>query len=442
MGSQSSPINLGRYEYTKMEASSICASKGKKLCKQKDLIKSDFCSCGWADDVLTPGYPMANGDKTGKGWCGGDNEGKVWRDCGAKDWLNPDGTIFNTNKKRADGQRHASAFCCDSTGVNTGEANISNMLENIQNLQATEQALINQLDAYTSSKGYVSSDPKIIEMVNNINNIANSRISLFQSISANADVIQTGVSQSRVDLVAQMTLLQVVEDQLNHAKLKIQELQATNDTKMRMVQINTYYGQRYEAQSSLMKKIIFICIPILVVFILKKKSIIPETISNYIIGIVTAIGGFIIMYNVWDIHTRSNMDFNTYEWKYQSPDAHIPSIWQYNKENMFNFDKLLTNLMKELGLCVGETCCSPGLVYDPKNQLCVQPMKSYGNTTNSQAAIAAKQGFENRVGSTTQGFATGREGLKGAVVGTYYNDDKNSFNGIEPFSYDMAYLNL
>ena len=160
--------------------------------------------------------------------------------------------------------------------------NISDILNQIQNLQATETKLISALDAYTSASGYVSSDPALIEMVNNINNIADARIAMFQTISQNANMLQTGVSQSRTDLVAQMTLLNAVEDQLNQAKGKIDELQSTNDTKMRMVEINTYYGQRYEAQSNVMKQIIMICIPVLILFILKKKSLIPETIANYI----------------------------------------------------------------------------------------------------------------------------------------------------------------
>ena len=186
--------------------------------------------------------------------------------------------------------------------------NISDILARIQDLQASEKKLINELDIYTSSSGFISGDPELIQMVNNINNIANARISMFQMINQNAGIIQAGVSQSRTDLVAQMTLLQAVEDQLDQAKKKIDDLNNTNSTKMRMVGINTYYGQRYEAQSDLMKKIIMICIPVLVIFILKKKSIIPETIANYIIGIIVAIGAFILMLNMWDIYTRSNMN--------------------------------------------------------------------------------------------------------------------------------------
>jgi len=419
----SSPVNLGGYQYTKLQATSICSARGQKLCKKKELMKSDFCSCGWADDVATPGYPMANGDKTGKGWCGGDNGGEVWRDCGGTDWLNSDGTISNTNGQLPDGKRHASAFCCDSQGNN-----ISNILDNIQSLQASEQDIINQLDAYVSATGYVTGDPKVKEFVKSINSIADSRVAMFETIYENANILQTGVSQSRIDLVNQMTLLQVVEDQLNQAKAKIDQLQSTNDTKMRMVQINTYYGQRYEAQGGLMKRIILICIPILVVFILKKKEIIPDMISKYIIGIIIGIGAFIIVYTLWDIYTRNNMDFTQYDWKYISPEASTPTVWQYNKEH-FKIENLFKGLLGALGICVSETCCATGMEFDADNNQCVMPKKK----------TKYRQGFTTNAGSTTQSFTTGSSGLKGTVVASYFNDDKNNYKGIAPFSHDSAY---
>jgi hypothetical protein len=320
----------------------------------------------------------------------------------------------------------------------TTNGNISDLLNNIQKLQAAEQDLIDKLDKYTSASGYISGDPIVVDLERNINAIADARIALFKNISSNANVLQTGVSQSRIDLVAQTTLLQVVEDQLNQAKRKIEQLHNRNDTKMRMVQINTYYGQRYEAQSNLMKKLILICVPVLILFILKKKSLIPETISNYLIGITIAVGAYIIMRSVWDIMTRSNMEFNEYDWKYQSPDGKVPTIWQFNKENFFKFDNLLKNLMANLGICVGKTCCAPGLSFNEDTQQCVSPPKPPSTTNSITAARAASttSGFQNR--NDASAFTSGK-GLRGTVIASYFNDDKFSQNGILPFSYDMAY---
>jgi hypothetical protein len=312
--------------------------------------------------------------------------------------------------------------------TNKTGGSISDILIKIDKLQKTEQLLINQLDAHTSSSGYTNNDPIVRDLVRNINDIANARIILFKSVNSHADILQTGVSQSRTDLVAQATLLQVVEDQLNQAKLRMDELRKRNDTKMRMVQINTYYGQRYEAQSNLMKKIIFVCIPLLIVFVLKKKGIIPEMIANYIVGIMIAVGAFILIRNIWDIYTRNSMDFTEYDWKYEVEDSPPPSIWQFNRDNFFNFDNLFADLLNNLGLCVGKRCCAPGLTYDENRKQCIPDTgSSSSSVANSLAAANMRQGF------------TSGKGLNGTVVASYFNDDKSAHNGIVPFSYDTDY---
>jgi hypothetical protein len=314
--------------------------------------------------------------------------------------------------------------------------NIDEILANIEKLQNTEQQLIRELDIYTSENGgFISTDPKIQELLKKINNIAESRILMFNIISNNANILQTGVSQSRVDLVNQMTLLNVVEDQLNQAKQKIKQLNGKNDTKMRMVQINTYYGQRYEAHSEIMKKIIIICVPILILFILKKKGLIPETISNYLIGVVIAVGAFVLIQDMWDIFTRSNMNFTEYDWKYEDPMAQAPSIWEYNKKNFFNFDDLFSNLMENLGLCIGDKCCSDGLTFDTSKQKCLIPEQKINPLNPLNASSAAVTDTFTTMNNNGNMNMNNNE----SFVSGYFddlNDKKDSFNGISPNNYD------
>jgi len=314
--------------------------------------------------------------------------------------------------------------------VGIGAGDINDILDKITKLQTIEQNLIAQLDEYirNSVAGTSGTDATIVALTDKINTIADARISMFKSISANANVMHTGISQSRVDLVNQMTLLQVVEDQLNQAKTKIQTISNRNDTQMRLVEINTYYGNRYEAQSKLMKKIILVCLPLLILFILKKKGILPSTLGNYIIGSVIAVGGAFLMYSIWDIFTRSNMDFNTYDWAYEQPDEQSPTIWQYNKANLFNFDNLFKNLIQNLGLCVGDSCCSPGTVYDSTSFQCIPANAS--NTVMSREAAQAKLDANKEPFISSDGL------LQGTVIKTYMKDNSN---GIMPFSYDMRY---
>ena len=134
---------------------------------------------------------------------------------------------------------------------------IQDILTNIQNSQNAEQALIAQLTILTNVPNYTVT-PEVTAIVNSINSLSDARIAMFKSISDNAGNLQNAVSTTRTDLVSQLTLLQVVEDQLNKATKSMNDKQNRNDTKIRQVEINTYYGQRYAAQSDLMKMIIII----------------------------------------------------------------------------------------------------------------------------------------------------------------------------------------
>ena len=242
------------------------------------------------------------------------------------------------------------------------------ILDNIDKLQNTEQALIDRLNVISSQS--TTNPSEITSIITQINSISDGRIALFKTLSDRANILQTGASNSREDLVAQITLLNVVEDQLNQARTKLSSLQGKNDTKLRLVQINTYYGQRYEAQSELMKLVILVCIPILILFILKKKGMLPETIGKYAIGITIAVGGIFVIRKVWDISMRNNMNFDEYDWKYEDPSDHTPSIWEYNKKNLFNFDNPIKTVIGNLGLCVGADCCANGLYFDEDKQKC------------------------------------------------------------------------
>jgi hypothetical protein len=296
---------------------------------------------------------------------------------------------------------------------------LDELITNIEKSQTDEQKLIEQLNTLTNQSDYTINS-NVTSLIESINNLSDSRISMFKTISNNADILQAGVSNSRTDLISQMTLLGVVEDQLNKAKSSMEKLQNRNDTKMRLVQINTYYGQRYSAQSKLMKMIILICIPLLVLFILKKKELIPELISNYAIGITIAVGAIFVIRAVWDISTRNNMNFDEYDWKYEDPKSQVPTKWQYNKEHLFNFDNPIKTLVGNLGLCVGSDCCANGMYFDTSKQQC-----------STSVPLST---------STTESFACGAK-LNGTTIANIDNDEDKQ-NGISPFSYTYDFAKV
>lgn len=303
--------------------------------------------------------------------------------------------------------------------------NIETILTQIDEMQQTEQGFINRLDIASSVANFNVNNPEIHQLLSDIDNISQAREALFKSVVGKLGVLQDGVSESRVDLVSQLTLLRVVEDRLSKVKAQMSNLKNRNDTKMRLVQVNTYYGKRYERQTLLMKKIIIVCIPLIILFALKKKNIIPELISNYLLGITIAVSSIFIIKDIWEINIRSNMNFDEYEWKYEDPNVYSPSIWEYNKKNFLKMENPFKNLLKNLGICVGDDCCSDGLFFDKKKQKCVVPseIKPFSKPT-----------------STIESYTNGN-GLNGSVVAKYDDEDKD-YNGIMPYSAVSNYKSL
>ena len=84
--------------------------------------------------------------------------------------------------------------------------NIQEILNQIDKLQIKEKQLIDELEIASSVAGFSPDDPTIIKLLSDINSISEAREALFNSVVGKLGMLQQGVSESRVDLVSQMTL--------------------------------------------------------------------------------------------------------------------------------------------------------------------------------------------------------------------------------------------
>jgi hypothetical protein len=242
-------------------------------------------------------------------------------------------------------------------------------LANIDRLQKLEEALYTELETLTSVDGHSGNYDEIIKQ---INDLAETRMSLFQTLGSMHQYVQNSVSTARKDLVDQKTMAGVVESELQDARKHLNDLSQIKDEQLRMVEINNYFGQRYKAQSSLMRLVIYICIPLLVLGIVSKLHLVPDQLIVYGTGTVLAIGIYLLVRRTWDLSVRNNMNFNEYEFGAGSDPAKLnPTIWEYNKKNLF----ANLNLSKVIGAvgieCYGDACCPLDTHYDEELKQCV-----------------------------------------------------------------------
>ena len=116
-------------------------------------------------------------------------------------------------------------------------------LSTILDLQQLENQLFSNLESIstdTSSAGVAQQE----QLVKQINDLSTTRKNLFSTVNDLYQFAQNNVAESRTELVDKMTVASVMETQLNNMKSMMNELEQIKNNKLRMVQINTYYGKQ------------------------------------------------------------------------------------------------------------------------------------------------------------------------------------------------------
>lgn len=261
-------------------------------------------------------------------------------------------------------------------------------LKNIKDLQNLEKDLYTKLEVSATAQG---NSTEQTDLINRINKISQIRMSLLQTLNTMSNTLQTEVGSSRVNLVDQLTLIGVIEQQLNQIKAQMNQSDNIKNNKLRMVEINTYYGKRYRAYTELMKIVIFSCILFVILALLKKKGLLPENIGNGLLTISLLVFLFFFLRKINDIYWRNNMNFDEYDW-FNVPTTYANTVFQYDKEAIegvnlkADLEDGLYDVSKDVSSvigCVGAECCSSKMKYDKKNKKCVDPNEVDSNIVDS-----------------------------------------------------------
>jgi hypothetical protein len=236
--------------------------------------------------------------------------------------------------------------------------NNQQILNDIQSLQTMEQQLVNSLE---SNPNLTSQQQQ--EIVDKINQISTMRINLYKTLSGVNSFFQSALNSSHNTLKQQTEVIAIVENELNKSKAELQLLQAEKNNKIRLVEINNYYGEKYAEHASLMKIIIFILIPVILLTILYNNDILPTKIFYFLIIIISAIGAYYLWTIYISIVMRDTMNYQEYDWYFNPKDAPTVATSTVSSDPW-----LSTNLF---GTCIGEECCSSGQLYDSSLNQCI-----------------------------------------------------------------------
>lgn len=234
------------------------------------------------------------------------------------------------------------------------------VLNNISQLQTQEKQLYDSLDDVSLS---LSTEEKQ-QVINKINEISQMRTNLYNGLKDMYDFYQKNVSTSRTTLTQQISAIDVLENELNQSKIRMNLIEDQKYNKLRLVEINTYYGKRYNAHAKLMKTIVIMCIPIIILAVLKNRGILSSNIYGFLTGIILIIGLVLIGLQLIDMSNRDNMNWDEYNWYFDR-----------NKAPTDNTEGSPTDPWKSMSVtCIGSACCYDGSTYDSSKNVCVPNM--------------------------------------------------------------------
>ena len=244
------------------------------------------------------------------------------------------------------------------------KTNIEQILNDIQSLQDTEQKLFNSLESNT----LLTSDQQK-KIINQINQLSEMRLNLYKTLGGVNKFYQNILSQAQNVSNQQRQAIQIVEQQLNESKKKLKYLESEKNNKTRLIQINDYYGEKYNEHTILMKYIIYMLIPIIILCFIYNLGILPSFLFYILIVIISVVGSLYIIYKMISIWSRDNMNYQEFNWGFNGKKA--PSV----KDDTGNSGSPWFSSNINLGTCIGEACCSPGTLYDNNMNQCILNQK-------------------------------------------------------------------
>jgi hypothetical protein len=276
----------------------------------------------------------------------------------------------------------------------TMEIENAEILNDIQGLQAIEKDLFSKLEAGIAN-GSLSHEDKIA-IISQIDKVSQMRINSYQSLNDMNQFYQGNVNSSHNTLSEQVLAVGIVEDELKETKKRLEVVKNEKDNKQRLVEVNMYYGERYEDYKNYMKSIVFICIPIIILSLLHRFHILPDFIYYSLLIFIIVVSIVYLFIRTIYLSRHNKMDYQEYDWNFNlknappintgAPSATVP--WTSSASTT---------------TCVGQECCSTGETYDASMNQCTS---GYGSSFLTGSSYMGK-GPENGIfGSLTNGLSS------------------------------------
>lgn len=310
--------------------------------------------------------------------------------------------------------------------LNSLNVDHNSTINDLKKLQNVEMDLFKSLQQAVSTGADQATKDTLLSQIKSVSDV---RHDMYKRLISQYRLTQDNVSETRSNLVDQFTLVDIMQQQLDNLHDNINIILNAKNDRMRMVEINTYFGKQYEAQKELMQIIVLTAVPLLILAILSNAGTVGSTIAGVLGTIVIAIGLVFIIRKVMDISSRSNVNFDEYDWQFDSY-AQNPSVTEYD-------GKKEPEQVDTLG-CYSQECCAPGTVFDASIGRCIPQVSGTGLKKLTDKLSSFTSNIASDFSSSQSNFSESFENImdnkeskiKGCPLGFDLITDKEWLNNI------------
>jgi hypothetical protein len=212
------------------------------------------------------------------------------------------------------------------------------------------------------------------------------RANLLSSTGSAALVQNQQVENKREAAIDMAILSGVMEQSLKDARERLDAVQSSRIGKERMIELNTYYGKRFMAQSGVMKIFIYMCIPVPILAVLANMGLLPYYIAGFAIVTSIVIGVIVHLLRGGRHQPARQNEILTNTVGSSTPRAWAPSSIQATTERAKRKAAAAAASADVVGCFNGECCNNVSTIWDPKSKTCVvQGAQGDGSTVKGAA---------------------------------------------------------
>lgn len=256
----------------------------------------------------------------------------------------------------------------DSASATSSSSNVQ-IINDIQALQKIEQQLFNSLE---ENQNLTKDQQK--QIIQKINDISQMRIQLYKTLSKMNQSNQVSLNNSNQTLSQQTMAMDIIENELNESKKRLQAMEDQKNNQIRMIEINNYYSQKYAEHTTFLKIVLIMLISLIIITVLKKQNILPSSVYTGLFILIMIIGLLFLFPVAYSLSLRDSMNYQEYYWTFDVSSA--PTADTSGNSNDPWVSSTSSNVASSM-TCVGQDCCSPGMTYDSTQNMCISNTESF-----------------------------------------------------------------